>query len=128
MGAGRPSEYDPTYPEKLLEYFKDEGRFPTIEGFCAKHLISRQSFHRWVKEHQELSDTYESAKQLQKDRLVIGALDRTYDSSFSKFLAINCMGMRESQDVNVGGQPENPVKVDATIQILPVKPNADSAT
>jgi hypothetical protein len=100
----RPSEYKEEYPEKLLEYFRAEGKFPTIEGFCANNMISKQSFHTWLKEHKELLDAYDLAKQLQKNRLISGALDREYDSGFSKFFAINCLDMVEKSQQEVTTQ------------------------
>lgn len=114
MPAGRPSKYTNDVPEKLLAFFRQEGKFPTIEGFCASLLIVKNTFHEWMKDHQELKDAYEVCQQLQKERLISGALNREYDSGFSKFFAINCLGMREKVEQEVYGKDGAPLGIEVT--------------
>ena len=60
MPAGRPTKYKPEMCDLMIETFK-EGHF--IGSFCAKAGITRDTFHRWVRENKEFSDTYKAARE-----------------------------------------------------------------
>lgn len=93
--TGRPSKYDESVCEALLRYFSKKpyrvryrrtknaetgerektpeeeipADFPTIEGFCAKAGISKDTFYRWVGEHKEFSDAFAQARARQTEIL-----------------------------------------------------------
>lgn len=121
MPAGRPSEFYQEVIKQLREYFfipyeqmdiiqettgengstmfKLRGaKFPTIEGFCAKHGLTKQTLHKWIKENQELFDVYKQCKQVQYDMLISNTLNGSYKEGFAKFVAMNLYGMNEKSE------------------------------
>lgn len=119
--VGPPTKYRPNIPEKLLEYFVVEytpfkevvasagkaieitkqklTKFPTFDGFCAEIGIVISTFHEWRKIYPELSKAYSVCKQRQKQYLVQGGLNGSYNANFAKFVAINCTDMMDTQHV-----------------------------
>ena len=122
---GRPSEYETHFPQLLIDYFKVEyetyteevasqgqaveikkkrlKKFPTIEGFCSSLYISKETFHKWLKIHQNLMDAYSVAKQKQKDALIAGGMGGQFNAGFAKFVAINCTDMVDKTEVKTEG-------------------------
>lgn len=122
--VGAPTKYHDGIPSQLIKYFdrplyeeigetKVPSKFPTIEGFCARELkISKDTFYRWVKIHDELSDAFTKAKQLQKDHIIQMALIGAYKEGFAKFVAINCTDMVDKKEV----EQSNPVPINISIK------------
>lgn len=121
--VGRPSEYYPEICQQLLDYFDREPEtaqwyqntpgeqggdtmraagceFPTIEGFCAKYMISKVTFHNWKEKHQELMNAYEIARQTQQHILLTNGLKGHYNGSFAKFVAMNFFDMKDKAEVD----------------------------
>lgn len=125
--TGRPSKYDESVCEALLRYFSkkpyrvryrwtknaETGErektpeeeiptdFPTIEGFCAKAGISKDTFYRWVGEHKEFSDAFAQARARQTEILVVNGLRGNYNPGFAQFVAINCLdGFHSTKNKN----------------------------
>jgi len=117
---GAPTKYTDTLPQELVDFFCveltekiGEGknqieravRLPTVEGFCARQMISKSTFHIWVKKYKELSHALGIAKQWQMNHLMQHTLDGTYNASFARFLAENWSEYRanlgESGDMSV---------------------------
>lgn len=118
---GRPTKYKPEYCQELIEFFEvayeqvveqvaSQGkavdviryklsRFPTIEGFCANILISKDAFHKWIAKYPEFNDAYSIAKQKQKNALIQGGLAGDFNAGFAKFVAINCTDMIDKSEV-----------------------------
>lgn len=59
MPAGRPSTYDPSYCEKVIEWGK-LGK--SITWMAAELDISRSTIHEWIDTHPEFSDAINKAK------------------------------------------------------------------
>ncbi len=97
--AGRKSKYKKRYCEDIVKFFETKEKFPTIEGFCCTIFISKQTLHRWVEEFPEFSDAYAQSKRLQKANLINGGMDGKYNSTFTKFVAVNCTDMVEKTEV-----------------------------
>ncbi len=136
--VGPPTKYRDEIPQELLAYFSKPlyeviqkevatnsgvqvvndlrpSEFPSIEGFCGKLLISKQTFHNWTKEHPQLMDAYKVCKDLQKRHLVEHGLQGNYNSSFAKFVAINCTDMVEKKEIE---HTVNEIKIDETDKAL----------
>jgi len=119
LKRGAPTKYTDHVPNKLIDFFaidldKKEtietkvrgkkvekeivtgpNRLPTVEGFCAMMMISKSTFHSWVKTYPDLSHALGVAKQYQINHLMQHTLEGTYNASFARFLAINLTEYRE---------------------------------
>lgn len=130
MPAGRPEEYKEEYCQQILDYFSIEPnkiileRFyykngdekekevevandlPTIEGFCRKLGISKQTLHNWTKKHEEFMDAYKRAREIQEDIWVVNAMKGLYAQPFAIFAGKNMFGWRDKRetDVTSGGE------------------------
>jgi hypothetical protein len=123
LETGRPTDYYPEICQKLIEYFDrkpeepqwyqstpgDQGgdtvraggcEFPTIEGFCAKYKISKQTFHNWTKKHKEFMDAYSLARQCQQHILITNGLKGHYNSNFAKFIALNITDYKDKTEID----------------------------
>lgn len=128
---GRPTKYDPSYPDQLIAFFDVEpyrelidqngkeylmpNKLPTLAGWCGKMRISRSTLHEWASVHKEFSDAYKICKDIQEDLLVQGGLSGAYATAFSVFTAKNVLGWRDKQPDEV--EEKKPIEiriVDAT--------------
>lgn len=100
-GEGRPSKYDPSYCQRIIDFFDrplfkeksfgskapELNELPTLEYFAAKELgVTKQTLHNWAAEHPEFLAALNRAKELQTYMLVQGGVSRAYDPTFTKFL------------------------------------------
>lgn len=119
--AGRSTDYKEEYCQRLIDFFEVEytdykeqvasqgkavevvrsklTKFPTFEGFCTEIGITTQTMHNWTKQNPQFFDAYKIAKQKQKTFLLQGGLSGQYNSSFAKFVAINCTDMIDKSEV-----------------------------
>jgi hypothetical protein len=119
--VGPPTKYKSKYCQELIDYFEVEyelvqeevasqgkavtitraklSKFPTLEGFCVEIGITKRTLLNWTKEYPELLHAYEIAKYKQKMSLMQGGLSGQYNSSFAKFVAINCTDMVDTQHI-----------------------------
>ncbi len=111
MAGGRPTKYEQRFCDDLVNYFDTEpyrqledmngkeylmpNHFPTLAGWCAKNRISRQTMHEWVKVHDEFSDAYKIAKEMQEHILINGGISGAFATAFSVFTAKNAIGWRD---------------------------------
>lgn len=131
MAGGRPTKYEARFADELLDYFNQvpctfeivenskgdmcrvatPASFPTLAGFACKIGVHRETLIEWAKVHEEFTDAYKRAKDYQEHILVENGLMGGYDKTFAIFTAKNVINWRDKteQDVNVGGQPENPL-------------------
>lgn len=103
-------KYREEYCEKMLAWFSDESRpFPQFTFFAEELGVGDRTLLYWREEHPRFADCYARCKQIQLAKLMEGAMFKQFDPSFSKFVAINCHGMKE--------KVETDVKADATITV-----------
>lgn len=116
----RPTKYTEDMPQKLIEFFSEPLRKmkkiqqatakgvveleveefidpPFIESFCAEHLISKDTFYRWVKTYPEFSDAFKAIKPMQAKILLIGSMKGYYNASISKLILANCTDYKEDK-------------------------------
>ena len=109
--VGPPTKYKDTYPEALLEFFKDikplklNGKevgfiLPTIEKYCSNIGIVTSTFYKWCDEKPRLSSAFKVAKQCQKDTIIQLSLNGIYKEGFAKFVAVNCTDMRDKLETS----------------------------
>jgi hypothetical protein len=80
-----------------------DNSYPTVEGICAKNKMSSGTIYELSKSHEGLKSALEYLKTSAKDCLVEGAMKDKFNAGFSKFVAINCHGMKEGINVEHSG-------------------------
>lgn len=60
LTAGRPSEYDPSMCQKVIDTFADGGFIPQACVVCG--IKSKTTFYKYVKDYPEFAEAYETAK------------------------------------------------------------------
>lgn len=122
--GGRPSKYDTKYCEEIITFFDQEpyedkelthfgkngevswvdykrmaNKLPTLRSF-AKHIgVNVDTVYEWIKVHQEFSEAFTHAKDLQKWFLIENGLNGCYNPAFAIFTAKNITDMRDKQEV-----------------------------
>ena len=121
---GRPTKYKPEYCELLVKHFTQplyitvtvqkmsasgsvmdvEERIandiPTLEGFAVRVLgVPPDRLGIWANEYEDFRKAMSTAKGIQKEFLFTHNMSGKYNASFSKFFAINCLGMKETTHV-----------------------------
>lgn len=122
--GGRPSKYDPKYCDELIAYFDQEpyedralehygkdgqvswvdykrmaNKLPTLRAFAKKIEVNVDTVYEWIKVHQEFSEAFTHAKDLQKWFLIENGLNGCYNPAFAIFTAKNITDMRDKQEV-----------------------------
>ena len=59
MPGGRPTDYDPSFCEKVIELGK-QGE--SLASFACEFEVTRETLYQWAKTHQQFSDALEKAK------------------------------------------------------------------
>lgn len=99
---------------------------------CFFAEISKDALYNYQKENPEFVERKEKLKEnpvFKARAKVVEELSNNADLALRYLERKKKDEFGTRQDVNVGGQADNPVKIDTTIQILPVKsPNADRAS
>lgn len=105
---GRPTKYRAEFIDFAQQYLiccKDvyvenrlEVQLPTIEGFASFIGVSRDTLYEWAKKHAGFSDTLESIKQLQHQRLVNSGLSGAYNSTIAKLMLCFNHGYSEKKE------------------------------
>ena len=124
---GRPTKYHKDLPTELVDFFNvdlerdiyDEdadgnktfrctkpNRLPTVEGFCKKTMISKATFHAWVKKYPDFLNALGLCKQMQMNHLIQHTLENTYNPGFAKFLAINISDYSDKTEVETSNTIE----------------------
>ena len=113
--GGRPSKYDPKYCEGIVSFFSknpyeehsDHKRFPnplpTIEMFAHKIGVSRSTVALWTEKHEEFSDAFKKARELQFNFWLTNSLLGLYPPGFACFTGKNMFGWRDKQEVEHTG-------------------------
>ena len=93
------SKYNPDYCDQMIDFFKNYEKFPTFERFAESIMVDNNTLKNWAEKHSHFKTAYAICKNIQQGRLIEGTMDRTYDSNFAKFLAINNFGFVEKSQV-----------------------------
>ncbi len=122
--VGRPTKYKPEYCDKIIEYFNQPlyitvevekmsasgavkvvkervaNDMPTLEGFALDICgVAPDKLSKWAEANEDFRQAITAAKGYQKKFLFNHSMKGNYNASFSKFFAINCLGMKDSSHV-----------------------------
>lgn len=118
--GGRPTNYNDALVDKAQDYlvnYSNHGHvIPSIAGLAQVLDITRETIYDWEGQEDKLmfSDIVAKLRTIQECALLNGGLSGTMNSTISK-LILGKHGYHDKQDTNLGGQKDNPVKMDATI-------------
>lgn len=126
--GGRPTLYKPEYCKKIIEYFDIEpyrereilvtnsktgyekteyeevaNDLPTLSGFAHSINVNQDTLHEWCKKHQEFSEAFKRAKEMQEEILMTNGLRDNYNPAFAIFTAKNVCGWRDKQELEHSG-------------------------
>jgi hypothetical protein len=125
--VGRPTKYKPEYCQQLIDYMAEEGeevkkpfayegnvtdhvlgylpRF--FEGFAKKIGVTTSTIAEWRDNHEEFSEAYKKAKDIQLEKMVKGTMSGVYNSAGAIFALKNMCGWRDKHEVegNVTFEP-----------------------
>jgi len=126
--AGRPTLYKQEYCEQIIKYFDVEpvsierkktyysdgtlktddvvvlpALFPTFQGFANEIGVNVDTLHEWKEKHEEFSEAYTHAKELQEKIWLVNGMGGLYNAQFAQFFGKNCLGYKDKQEVEHGG-------------------------
>jgi hypothetical protein len=120
MPGGRPSLYDDSYVQALLDYMEApvNEEFPTIAGFACTVKPCRDTLHEWSKakdgegnlKYPQFSDAYKKVKDIQEVNIVQGALSGKYNPTFSIFFMKNNLGWKDKVEQEISGPDGGPIQ------------------
>jgi hypothetical protein len=122
--AGAPTKYKPEYCQGIIDYFTVEPQqvvykkeyfqngtlksevpivlpeqLPTFQGYADNIGVHIDTLNEWCKIHEEFSEAYARAKQLQEKVWLINGMSNLYNSQFAQFFGKNCLGYRDKTEV-----------------------------
>ncbi|CAB4152971.1 hypothetical protein UFOVP602_33 [uncultured Caudovirales phage] len=125
--GGRPSDYDPSYCEKITKFFNVDpyirenytdgqgvertrlipNRFPTLARFAAELDLDRGTLADWASKvdmdgelvYPGFSRAYKRAKDFQEAFLAEGGIAGAFETPFAIFTAKNVIGWKDRQDI-----------------------------
>ncbi len=90
-------EYDPSLERQMLSYFggQADGEYPTFSDFAKRIGVSYADLVEWRDAEPRFRTVWEECRERQKNRLILGALMRKFDPTFTKFLLCHEFGFDE---------------------------------
>lgn len=108
MAMGRPSEYEESFPDKVLEYLNDpEETYPTRAGLALFLHCTKQTLINWGERHPDFLDALEDLDRQQEKKLWNKGLDGTWNSNIVK-LGLHNHGYSDRTDVTSGNEALKP--------------------
>jgi hypothetical protein len=97
--GGRPTDYRPIFAGQLVAYFEEQvaaGKLPFLSRWAREQAqVCEQTALRWAEAHEEFSEAYKKAKDIQKECLIENALAGKFQQTFAIFTAKNITDMRD---------------------------------
>lgn len=134
--VGAPTKYKEEYCEEVIEYFRVPptivdykieyyqngnvkskiplirgNEFPTFQGFADKIGVNYDTLKEWCKVHEEFSEAYMRAKQLQEKIWLTNGMNNLYNAQFAQFFGKNCLGYKDKQEVEQSGDVKNTITI-----------------
>jgi hypothetical protein len=122
--AGAPTKYKPEYCQGIIDYFTVEPQqvvykkeyfqngtlksevpivlpeqLPTFQGYADNIGVHIDTLNEWTKVHEEFSEAYARAKQLQEKVWLVNGMGGLYNSQFAQFFGKNCLGYKDKTEV-----------------------------
>lgn len=88
------------YADELLEWIKDPSHI-FAKQFSLEKMIHPDCMQRWSKKNEKFRRAYNISVAMQELKINQGALTKTFDSGFSKFLLINNHGYSDKTESKV---------------------------
>jgi hypothetical protein len=124
MPAGRPTKYNDQILIDSKDYLEKYGELgdpvPTIAGLACELNVSRGTLYDWAEEEgkEEFSDILEALMAKQERVLAGKGLTGDFNPNITKMM-LTKHGYSDKQDVNLGGQKDNPVEA-TVFNFIPV--------
>ena len=96
-------EYVKKLGEKLLIWIKDASNL-WLGTFAAENSMSRARLQEIASVNDHFNSIYEEAKQIQENKLVVGALSKKIDVTMAIFSLKNVAGWRDKQELEHFGE------------------------
>lgn len=93
-------KYKKEYCQKMIDYFHAYEGYPTFELFADSIDTTDDTLRNWCENYPDFATAYARCKNIQKGKLVDGALSERYNANFAKFVAVNCHGMKERSETD----------------------------
>jgi len=122
--GGRPTKYKPEYCDMIIEHFQKEpvitlykeeynrdgslkcktpiitaAQFPTFQSFAANIGVNIDTLHEWKKIHEDFSESYARAQELQEHIWLVNSMSNLYNSQFAQFFGTNCLGYKNKSEI-----------------------------
>ena len=102
--GGRPTKYKASYCQAIVEYFEREAekvRVPFLSAWARNVAgVCEDTAIEWTKKHEEFSEAYKKAKDIQKEVLILGGLTGRFNPTFAIFTAKNLTDMRDKHEID----------------------------
>jgi hypothetical protein len=103
---GRPSKYDESYLDEIIEYVKDcagdeKYPLPTAEGFAVRIGVNKTTLYEWAKVYEDFSNALGFLKSKQCIELVNGGLSNRFNSTITKLMLSNNHGYSDKIEHDV---------------------------
>jgi hypothetical protein len=118
---GRPTKYKPEYCQHIVDYFitkKNENDLPFFSAYGREIDVCEDTMIEWTNVYPDFSEAYKKCKSLQKEIIIKMALNNQYNSTFAIFTAKNMTDMRDQTSVQLQGDKEKPLQLEATMNII----------
>ena len=117
--VGRPSEYDPSYCDKVDEYLQNASRenmhLPKVESFAIYLGVTKKTLYNWSKEHEEFLHALDKIMTIQAERLIDDGIygGKEVNATIVKLLLMNNHDMREKNDTDMtsGGEKITEIRI-----------------
>ena len=105
--AGRPTKYNKDVQKFADDYINNYPDYEEVNGKLIPNNIPtstelaylagvhRETIYNWAKENRQFFDTLERIKQKQEIMITKFGLNKNYDSSFAKFIAVNVTSYKD---------------------------------
>lgn len=118
--AGQPTKYKPEYaaPEhaqEFIDHCKKEKEVVTLCGYAVYVKVCEETISEWRKVHPEFSETIARIKQVSKNQMLQGGLNKTLSSRIVKLGLSANHGMIEKTAQEITGKDDGPLQVNVTV-------------
>lgn len=104
---GRPTKYKEEYCDYIIAYFeehlvnlKEKKEIPFLSKFARHIKVTTMSLLEWSDKYPDFSCALKEAKKIQKECLITGGLNGTFNPTAFIFTAKNIAGMRDVQEID----------------------------
>ncbi len=123
---GRPTKYDQKYCDEIINWFDrphvDENgkpcKLPLKTDWALEKGIARQTLYQWINDYPDFSDAIKTCEDIVKSILINNSLNGTYNPTSFIFTAKNLTDMRDQSAVQLQGDKDNPLQLEATMNII----------